>query len=168
MKRMNLLKVLKRFGWSLLLIGLAGCNVLANSVTVVEGGMVCGTNQTAGIHLVKKGTSIKNTGGGAFFSDKSLKAEDDDLSDSASFWLLRVDMGQQPSGGYGLKLLSDKLSISGRTASFALQWREPKPGMAQIQMLTYPCLYLKVLKGDYTRLEVIDETGAVKFGLDLP
>jgi hypothetical protein len=40
--------------------------------------------------------------------------------------------------------------------------------MAQIQMLTYPCLYLKVAKGDYTRLEVVDEEGNVMHGLDLP
>ena len=101
------------------------------------------------------------------FSDKSLKPEDDDQADSEEFWLVRVDMGQQPSGGYGLKLLSDKLVISGETASFALQWSKPEPGMAQMQMVTYPCLYLKIAKGDYTRLQVVDEEGAVKHGLDL-
>jgi hypothetical protein len=101
-------------------------------------------------------------------SDKSLKVEDEVKADADNTWLIRVDMGQQPSGGYGLKLLSDKLAIKEQTATFALQWRKPDPDMAQIQMLTYPCLYLKVAKGDYTRLEVVDEEGNVMHGLDLP
>jgi hypothetical protein len=136
-------------------------------VSVVKDGVTCGQNQAAGMYLVREG-SIKDTGGGVVFSDKSLKPQDDAEDGDDAFWLVRVDMGQKPSGGYGLKLLSDKLAVSEQTASFALQWIKPKPGMAQIQILTFPCLYLKIAKGDYTRLEVVDEEGTVRHSLDLP
>jgi hypothetical protein len=146
---------------------MTACNTQDNSVAVVEDGVVCSNNQPAGIHLIKEGI-IKNVGGGLMMSDKSLKVEDEAKVEVDDAWLIRVDMGQQPSGGYGLKLLSDKLAIQEQTATLALQWRKPDPDMAQIQMLTYPCLYLKVAKGDYTRLEVVDEEGNVKHALDLP
>jgi hypothetical protein len=151
---------------------MSACNTVSNSVTVVKDGVTCGQNQAAGMYLIReksiKNISIKDTGGGVVFSDKSLKPQDDAGDGDDAFWLVRVDMGQQPSGGYGLKLLSDKLAVSGQTASFALQWVKPKPGMAQIQILTFPCLYLKIAKGDYIHLEVVDEEGTVRHSLDLP
>ncbi len=163
MKNLNPLKWL---GLCSLCIVMSACNTVSNSVSVVEDG-ACSQNQAAGMHLVK-GPSIKNTGGGVILSNKSLDPKDDEKSDDDSFWLVRVDMGQQPSGGYGLKLISDKLAIKDQTASFALQWAKPEAGSVQMQMLTYPCLYLKVAKGDYARLEVVDKEGTVKLGLDLP
>ena len=164
MKRFNTLKWL---GLSALCITMTACNTQDHSVAVVKDGVVCSNNQAAGMHLMKGG-NIKNVGGGVVMSDKSLKPGDEGKTDADDSWLIRVDMGQQPSGGYGLKLLSDKLAIEGQTATFALQWSTPEPGMAQIQMLTFPCLYLKVAKGDYTRLAVVDEEGNLKHSLDLP
>lgn len=164
---MKLFNALKWFGMSALCIAFTACNSLQHAVTVVKDGAVCSQNQTSGMHLVK-GPRIKNTGMGVVLSDKSLKPKDDDQDDADAFWLIRVDMGQQPSGGYGLKLLSEKLAVNNQTATFALEWGKPKPGMAQVQMLTFPCLYLKIAKGDYNRLEVVDEEGVVKHGLDLP
>ncbi|MEW8204748.1 MAG: protease complex subunit PrcB family protein [Candidatus Thiodiazotropha taylori] len=164
MKRFNTLKWL---GLSALMITMTACNTQDNSVSVVKDGVVCSNNQAAGMHLVKEGV-IKNVGGGVVMSDKSLKAGEEAKSEADDSWLVRVDMGQQPSGGYALKLLSDKLVIEEQTATFALQWSKPEPGMAQVQMITYPCLYLKVAKGDYTRLAVVDEEGNQKHSLDLP
>ncbi|ODB86260.1 hypothetical protein A3195_11540 [Candidatus Thiodiazotropha endoloripes] len=146
---------------------MTACNTQDNSVSVVKDGVVCSNNQAAGMQLVKEGI-IKNVGGGVVMSDKSLKPGEEGKSDAEESWLVRVDMGQQPSGGYALKLLSDKLAIEEQTATLALQWSKPEPGMAQVQMITFPCLYLKVAKGDYTRLAVVDEEGNLKHSLDLP
>lgn len=164
MKNLNPLKWL---GLCSLCMVMSACNTVSNSVAVFKDGGACSQNQAAGMQLVT-GNSIKNTGGGVMLSDKSLDPKDDAKGDDDAFWLVRVDMGQQPSGGYGLKLMSDKLAVKDQTGSFALQWSKPEAGSVQMQMLTYPCLYLKVAKGDYTRLEVVDEEGTVKHGLDLP
>jgi hypothetical protein len=166
-EQMKIFNSLKWFGMSSLFFAISACNSLDNSVSVVKDGAVCSKSQASGMRLVK-GLNIKNTGMGVVLSDKSLKPKDDDQDDTDAFWLIRVDMGQQPSGGYGLKLLSEKLAVNNQTATFALEWGKPKPGMAQVQMLTFPCLYLKIAKGDYNRLEVVDEEGVVRHGLDLP
>jgi hypothetical protein len=154
--------------WLTLCFISSGCNALDNSVSVVDDGFACGRTKAPGMYLVKKGLSIDNTWVGVKQSDTLSHPKADGQDALAGSLLIRVDMGQQPSGGYGLKLLSDKLAVSGQTASFALQWVEPKPRMGQIQILTYPCLYLKIAKGNYTRLEVVDENGVVQHGLDLP
>jgi hypothetical protein len=162
----NYLNPIKWLALASLCVVMSACNTITNSVTVVKQG-ACRQNQPAGLHLVKD-VLIRDSGGGAFVSNKSLKPKDDENLADDSFWLVRVDMGQQPSGGYGLKLLSDKLAVKDQTARFALQWAKPEAGKAQIQILTYPCLYLKVAKGDYKRLQVVDEEGTVRHSLDLP
>ncbi len=163
---MKLFNPLKWLGLGSLCLVMSACNTVSNSVTVLKDSAVCSQNESAGIHLVK-GPSIQNNGGGMVLSNQSLDPKEEE-KEGDSFWLVRVDMGGQPSGGYGLKLLSERLVIDGQTARFALKWAALEADSVQIQMLTYPCLYLKVAKGDYTRLEVVDEEGAVKHSLDLP
>jgi len=88
--------------------------------------------------------------------------------DHEGFWLLRVDMGCQPSGGYGLRLLSDRLELAGEKARLALAWEKPDPDRMQIQMITCPCRYLRIPKGEYRRLEIVDQEGKVRHELVLP
>jgi hypothetical protein len=94
-------------------------------------------------------------------------ADDARSSDQDQFWIVRVDMGRQASGGYGLRLMSEQLEISSDTARVALEWLRPKAGIAQIQALTYPCLYLKIAKGNYSRLEIVDQEGVIRHHLSL-
>ncbi|MCU7905978.1 MAG: protease complex subunit PrcB family protein [Candidatus Thiodiazotropha sp. (ex Epidulcina cf. delphinae)] len=165
MRRLNLLnKWMKWIGLAPMVMAISGCNTLASSITVLEEGYVCGVNQSAGADLVT-GASMKHADR-ARLGDKAVTAESDKI-DPQRFRVVRVDMGQQPSGGYGLKLLSEQLEISADTARVAVEWRKPDPGMAQMQVLTYPCLYLKLEIGDYTRLEIIDQEGVVRHSLDL-
>jgi hypothetical protein len=98
---------------------------------------------------------------------KPQKDTDATSLDQEQFWMVRVDMGWRPSGGYGLRLMSEQLEISSDTARVALEWLQPKAGSAQIQALTYPCLYLKIEKGNYSRLEIVDQEGVVRHHLNL-
>ncbi|MET0027865.1 MAG: protease complex subunit PrcB family protein [Candidatus Thiodiazotropha sp.] len=146
---------------------MSGCNTLTKTVTVMEDGVACRQVQSPGMVLVK-GPIIRSTGAGVVLSNKSLSPSEESSQEDDGFWTVRVDMGSKPSGGFGLKLVSDKLVISDQTARFALQWIEPSPGSVQAQMISYPCLYLKVEKGDYKRLEAVDGSGVVVHSLDLP
>jgi hypothetical protein len=143
----------------------SGCNTLASSaVSVLDQGYLCSVKQPAGAQLVsaavmKQGDSSRI--GGA--PTKNVDAE----AVQEQFWIVRVNMGQQPSGGYGLKLISEQLKISSDTARVSLEWLQPKPGSVQIQALTYPCLYLKIAKGNYSQLEITDQTGEVRYNLTL-
>ncbi|MET0071519.1 MAG: protease complex subunit PrcB family protein [Candidatus Thiodiazotropha sp.] len=134
------------------------------SVSVLEKGYLCSIDQAAGVHLVTD-TSSGEADNARIGGGQKQRPENDPAAES--FWTVRVNMGQQPSGGYGLRLLSDNLEVSSDRARVALEWLRPKPGSVQMQALTYPCLYLRVAKGDYTRLDIVDQHGEVRHSLDL-
>ncbi|MET0064773.1 MAG: protease complex subunit PrcB family protein [Candidatus Thiodiazotropha sp.] len=150
-----------------LVASMAGCNTLTKTVSVMEDGAACRQISEAGMHRVK-GPIIQSTGAGVVLSNKPIKSVDAASEEDENYWTVRVDMGAKPTAGYGLKLVSEKLVITDQTARFALQWVEPEPGSMQAQMISYPCLYLKVEKGDYEVLEAVDPSGVVVHRLSLP
>ncbi|MCG8065855.1 MAG: protease complex subunit PrcB family protein [Candidatus Thiodiazotropha endolucinida] len=153
-------------GLGLILLVSSGCNTMASSsVSVLKQGYVCSVNQPAGLQLVSDAVT-KQADSARIGVDTPQKDADTSL-DPEQFWIVRVNMGQQPSGGYALRLISDKLEISSDTARVALEWLQPKPGSVQIQALTYPCLYLKIARGNYSRLEIVDQEGVVRHHLSL-
>lgn len=150
----------------LMLLAGFGCNTLASSsVSVLDQGYVCSVKQTAGVQLVSDTASLLTDS--SRISIDGPKKETDNSLDQERFWIVRVDMGQQPSGGYALRLISEQLKISSDTARVILQWVQPESGTVQIQALTYPCLYLKIAKGNYSRLEIIDQAGVIRHDLNL-
>ncbi|PUB83380.1 MAG: hypothetical protein B6D72_13130 [gamma proteobacterium symbiont of Ctena orbiculata] len=165
---MQKMKLNNRIEWGclgLLAMALSGCNTMTSlSVSVLEKGYVCSINQSAGVHLVSD-TSAKEADNTRIGASRQKHPETDPASES--FWIVRVNMGQKPNGGYGLRLISDNLEISSDRASVALEWLQPKPGSVQIQVLTYPCLYLQIAKGNYSRLDIVDQHGEVRHSLDL-
>ena len=152
-------------GLGLMLLVASGCNTLASSaVSVLDQGYVCSVNQPAGVQLVSDSDTQQSDSariGNAPQQSAASRADQD------QFWIIRVNMGQQPSGGYALRLISEHLEISPDTARVTLEWLQPKPGSVQIQALTYPCLYLKVAKGNYSQLEIVDQEGEVRYDLNL-
>ncbi|MBT3039996.1 MAG: protease complex subunit PrcB family protein [Candidatus Thiodiazotropha endolucinida] len=153
-------------GLGLILLVSSGCNTMASSsVSVLKQGYVCSVNQPAGLQLVSDAVA-KQADSTRIGVDTPQKDADTSL-DPEQFWIVRVNMGQQPSGGYALRLISDQLEISSDTARVALEWLQPKPGSVQIQALTYPCLYLKIARGNYSRLEIVDQEGVVRHHLSL-
>ncbi|MEW8505254.1 MAG: protease complex subunit PrcB family protein [Candidatus Thiodiazotropha sp.] len=134
------------------------------SVSALEKGYVCSINQAAGVQLVSDTSSPQEDSSRIGTAEKSGPKTEPATN---PVWIVRVNMGQQPSGGYGLRLISDHLKISDDTASVALEWLQPKPGSVQIQALTYPCIYLRIAKGSYSRLDFVDQHGEIRYTLDL-
>ena len=79
---------------------------------------------------------------------------------------LLVRMGQQPTAGYSLSLSPEGCGISGRNALISLVWKEPAQGMATAQVITHPFILLKISRGGYDAVQVVDQDGQVRF--DLP
>jgi hypothetical protein len=157
-------------GVGLVMLAASGCNTLSSaSVRVLDQGYLCGVNQRAGAQLVSDaGSSQPERARIGIDKPQADRADSETGTDQDQYWIVRVDMGQQPSGGYALRLVSDQLEIlSENTARVVLEWMQPKPGSVQTQALTYPCLHLQIAKGDYTRLEIVDQAGMLKHHLDL-
>lgn len=161
----------KQFDWTrcaalgMLLLVASGCNTLTSTtVSVLDQGYICSASQAAGVQLVSGADSQQDS---ARIAVGKSQADAPSMPDPDEFWIVRVNMGQQPSGGYGLRLVSEQIEISSDTARVVLEWLQPQPGSVQTQALTYPCIHLRMAKGNYTRLEIVDKAGVVRHHLDL-
>jgi hypothetical protein len=82
--------------------------------------------------------------------------------------ILFVSMGQKPTGGYLLDLVKPSVGIIADTAILHLEWFKPPPGAILPQVITSPCILLCLPKGDYSRIQVMDQTGRIKLQVKLP
>lgn len=76
--------------------------------------------------------------------------------------VLLIAMGQRPTGGYRLALGSEPVEIKADTLKVPVTWTEPTPGYAQIQVITNPCLLLKLPAVSFERIRVVDQHGQVR------
>jgi hypothetical protein len=80
--------------------------------------------------------------------------------DHEGFLLIR--MGQKPTGGYRIELASEKVLIRDRTAIISIRWIEPGKGAILAQMITSPCILIRVTKAEFNRIQVVDQNGTVR------
>ncbi|NMQ21212.1 protease complex subunit PrcB family protein [Candidatus Competibacter phosphatis] len=76
--------------------------------------------------------------------------------------VLLVAMGTRPSAGYGLSLAGESATVRDGVLSVRVDWREPPPGYRQAQVVTSPCLALKVPAVPFARITVLDLEGRVR------
>ena len=83
----------------------------------------------------------------------------------ASKDLLVINMGQKPTGGYTLKLLSKNIQFEDNEANLKVHWQAPAKGMLVTQVLTPFCLVLEIPKIRYKTLYIIDQNDRILFSL---
>jgi hypothetical protein len=82
--------------------------------------------------------------------------------DFTQYGVLLVAMGQKNTGGYAVDLASGDAMVENGVLQVSVHWQEPRRGMMVTQALTSPCLLLKVPKAQFQRIEVKDQSGAVR------
>ena len=82
--------------------------------------------------------------------------------DFAQSGVLLIGMGQRPTAGYGLGLVEGSPQLKGDTLEVKVNWWEPSPGRLQAQVLTTPCLLVKIPAVPFQRVTIIDQTGQVR------
>ena len=75
--------------------------------------------------------------------------------------VLLIAMGQRPSAGYGLSL-EGETTVRDGVLAVRVDWREPQPGYRQAQVVTSPCLLVKVPAAAFTRIQVLDREDRVR------
>ena len=75
---------------------------------------------------------------------------------------LLINMGQKRTGGYGIKLLVAPVTVKDMIATVQVHWLEPTPGGIQIQVLTSPCVLIKLPLNAYTHIKIVDQTKSLK------
>jgi len=92
----------------------------------------------------------------------SSAAQQPPVVDFKRYGVLLLTMGQQRTGGYGVTLPPQPMTLNNNVATLKTDWMAPSPDMMVIQMLTNPCLLVKVPRGAYSRLQVVDQHHQVK------
>ncbi|MDX2451282.1 protease complex subunit PrcB family protein [Desulfosarcina sp.] len=87
--------------------------------------------------------------------------------DFAASGVLVVWMGEMPSGGYALELMAEAAKVENRTALVPLRWIEPEKGLLTTQIITHPYLMVRMGKGNYDTITVIDPNGLIKILVDV-
>ena len=82
--------------------------------------------------------------------------------------VISIQMGQKPTGGYGIELADPYARVGAGEALIRLRWIEPAPGTIVIQILTSPCLIVSLPKGAYEKIAITDENGSVRETISLP
>jgi len=91
-----------------------------------------------------------------------------DVVDFAQSMVLLVEMGEKPTLGYRLGLAEQEAQVIEGRVEVVLEWLEPPKDMMVGQMLTSPCLLLKLSKGPYQTVLFKDQNGMRKAILDIP
>jgi len=82
--------------------------------------------------------------------------------------VVTIQMGQKPTGGYGIELAEPDATLQDGEALIRLRWIEPAPGSIVAQILTSPCFIFSLPKGAYEKITITDENGSVRETISLP
>jgi len=157
---------------ALLIATLTGCASMTGNNTVeaeiLHAGANCGGGQTqAAIHVIDNhrrfAAAMERTQGHSLGSVQEISPPD--FQQTVALW---VEMGQKPSGGFALGLREQETRVENNTLRLALNWIEPDPGSLVTQALTSPCLLVAVPRGDYARVEAVDQEGQIRASTGYP
>lgn len=81
--------------------------------------------------------------------------------------LVLIHMGQKPTGGYGLELIRRRALLKDGTAHVRVNWKQPPANAIATTMITSPCLLVKIRRGDYHSVAIIDQSGRRRAQADL-
>ncbi|WP_455202083.1 protease complex subunit PrcB family protein [Kaarinaea lacus] len=82
--------------------------------------------------------------------------------DFSRYGVLLLSMGQQRTGGYAIRLAREEMRITGAEAEVSVQWQEPEPGMMVTQVITHPCIFIKMPLGEYQQIRAVDQQQKVR------
>ncbi len=82
-----------------------------------------------------------------------------DPQEESRLW---IHMGQKPTGGYSLHLARPEAKIENGIAKITVQVRQPPPDAFVTQVITSPCLVLKIGKGKFHTIQIQDQKGDIR------
>lgn len=85
--------------------------------------------------------------------------------DFAHYGAVAVFMGRKPSAGYGLSLADPTVSMENNAAELRLKFETPAPGSLTAQMITSPCILVRLPKAGYSTVRIVDQHGKPRFRL---
>ena len=162
------MKTIKLFFGVVAMVSVAACadnhKMVAQSaipVNVLQAGIQCGGNAVdVNAHWILNATELE-----AFSRQRNLATADVDFAKSM---VLLVEMGEKPTLGYRLGLAQPEAQVIEGRAELILEWHEPPKDMMVGQMMTSPCILLKLARDHYQEVWIKDGLGNQKVTLSIP
>jgi hypothetical protein len=76
--------------------------------------------------------------------------------------VLMLAMGSRSTAGYGLSLAEESAIVRDGVLTVRVDWGEPPPGVLLAQVMTSPCLLVKVPATPFSQIRVVDQQGRVR------
>jgi hypothetical protein len=81
--------------------------------------------------------------------------------------VLAVYMGQRSTGGYALALHDPEVAIQDHVGTVVVRFEEPPPGGMVTQVITSPCLLLRLPRAELRQVRVVDPAGTLRASANL-
>ncbi|MBS3731294.1 MAG: protease complex subunit PrcB family protein [Desulfobacterales bacterium] len=82
--------------------------------------------------------------------------------------LLLVHMGRKSTSGYSLELLPQSVRRTGHTAVINLKWNAPAADAMVAQVITHPCILIRLPKNGFSGIRVLDSRGRIRVRAERP
>lgn len=69
-----------------------------------------------------------------------------------------IEQGRQPTRGYGISLADPEVELDGR-ARLRLNWQTPPPDALSAQVISSPCVLVRLPRADYSSVVILDQLG---------
>jgi hypothetical protein len=142
--------------------GSASVAIKIEAMTILTSNNCDGLDQTAGaiwINNEKELASIVSKINRLKIGGNATPAP---VVDFAHDGVLLVHMGRKPTSGYGIELALMQIEIQDQIATVRVHWAEPVKGAVLAQMITHPCIMIRMTKGSYTTVRVVGQNGVVR------
>jgi hypothetical protein len=138
----------------------------AVKATVVRQAAQCGgeAEGPSARWIASEGALRAALGSGGLFGAEELTPP----VDFAKEGVLAVYMGQRRTGGYRLVLHEPEVVVADRVATVVVRFEEPSPGMMVTQVLTSPCLLVRMTREGLREVRVVDPAGRLRATVSLP
>ena len=82
--------------------------------------------------------------------------------------VVAVYMGKYSTAGYQLELAAETAEINDHELTLFVSWVEPPVDALVAQVITSPCLFVSIPKGDYSAIRVRDAEDGIRASTSLP
>jgi hypothetical protein len=79
-----------------------------------------------------------------------------------------VASGRHPTAGHALSLHDAEVAVAGGVATLVVRFEEPPPGAILAQVVTSPCLLVRLPRGGAREVRIVDPAGAVRARAAIP
>lgn len=136
----------------------SGCSILpfwgrsAEGVKEIGSDNYCGTaDQHSDVHYFANPNEFQN-----WIDYRNIRGFNANMARDG---VLIVEMGMRPTGGYYIALDGEHTKLEDGVLDVGMKWHAPRLDAAVGQAMITQCVALRLPKGDYNKVRVVDQLG---------